>query len=65
MAKSIATETEQATGKHCEVFSNETGSVIICNHTVTIAVRTIDDIREIANALDTATSHVLNAAPNR
>ena len=32
--------------------------------TIPMEARTIDDIREIARALDTATSHVLNAALN-
>ena len=92
VAKSIATEIEQATGTQCEVFSNDTGSVIIYDHTVTVArittlssvidvaplagpfrcentdiplaMQTLNGIKEIAHALDTATSHVLNAALN-
>lgn len=92
-AESIAAEVERATGMDCKAFSNETGSVIVCDRTAVIArvtelspvvrvaplggpfvgevteiplkARNIDGIREIANALDTATSHVLNAAMNR
>lgn len=76
----------------CEVFTNETGSVIIYDHTkaiarvtplfdvidvaplcgpfvghitdVPLAVSTFNDMKEAASALDTATSHVLNAALN-
>lgn len=92
VAKSIAAEVEQATGTHCEVFTNETGSVILYNHTqviarttplfsvidvaplagpfrceiteIPLAVQTFSGIKKVANALNTATSHVLNAALN-
>lgn len=90
VAKSIATEVGKATGMACEMFSNETGSVIIYDHTkavarvtkpysvievaplcglfvgditdVPFAVSTFKGMREAAHALDTATSHILNAA---
>lgn len=92
VAKSIATEIEKATGMACEAFSNDTGSVVIYDHTVAIArvtplfsvadvaplcgpfvgkitevplaVRTFKDMKEATHALDTATSHALNAAIN-
>lgn len=92
VAKTIAAGVEQTTGKTCEAFTNETGSVVVCDRNTVIARVTplfsvidvaplcgpfvcditevpfdawnIDDIREIANALDTAISHVTNAALN-
>ena len=92
VAKSIATEIGKTTGMACEVFTNETGSVIIYDHTkaiarvtplfdvidvaplcgpfvghitdVPLAVSTFSDMKEAGRALDTATSHVLNAALN-
>ena len=88
----IVAEVECATGKDCEVFTNETGSVVIYDHTEAIArvtplfdvidvaplrgsfvgeitdipfeAETVGGLREIAHALDKATSHVLNAALN-
>lgn len=92
VAESIATEIQQATGLACEVFSNDTGSVILCDHNTAIArvtplfsvidiaplhgpfvgditsipfaVSTFKGMKEAAHALDTATSHVLNATLN-
>ena len=93
VAESIATEVQQATGLACEVFSNDTSSVILCDYNTAIAritplssvidvaplygpfvdditsipltVNTFKDMKETTHALDTATSHILNAALNR
>lgn len=92
VAKSIATEIGMTTGMACEVFSNETGSIIIYDHInaiarvtelfdvvdvaplcgpfvghitdVPLAVSTFKGMKEAGHAVDTATSHVLNAALN-
>lgn len=88
VAKSIAEAIEQATGTDCEAHTDHTNTVIIHNHTTTIAqvaplsgviaaapshdpvteipptARTIDGMRDIGHALDTAITHVLNAALN-
>lgn len=89
-AEAIAAKVGQITPFDCEAFSNETGSVVVYNHTQVIAritplssvmdvepvggpfdgetvripleAETIDGIREIVNAIDRATSRVLNAA---
>ena len=37
VAKAIASEIEQATGTHCEAFSNDTGSVVIYDNIAAIA----------------------------
>lgn len=92
VAESIVTEVKRATNMYCEAFSNDTGSVVVCDDTTVIArvtplsfeiavaplvgpfageltwiprtVRTFDDMKKAASALDTATSRALNAALN-
>ena len=90
VAEAIAARVEAATGKDCEAFTGEVGSVVVYNRTQVIArlmpllsvvdvepvggpfdgetvsipleAETIGGIRETVNALDRATSHVINAA---
>ena len=93
VAKSIAADIEEATGTHCEAFTNEAGSIVLYDHTtviarvtaelfpyivvnplygsfagettsIPVAVRTFDDMKEAASAMDIATSYTLNAALN-
>ena len=37
VAEFVAAETEEATGAACEVFSNDAGSVVVCERTTVIA----------------------------
>lgn len=37
VAKSIVTEVKRATNMYCEAFSNDTGSVVVCDDTTVIA----------------------------
>lgn len=59
MAKSIATEIGMATGMACEVFSNDTGSVIIYDHTKTIArVTPLFDVIDVAPLCGPFVGHI-------
>lgn len=92
VAEVIVETIEAATGTKCEMHTDRINTVIIRNHTTTIAqvvplsgvitvtpsrgqfagetteipptAQTIDGMRKIAHALDTAASHALNAALN-
>lgn len=59
VAKSIATEIGKATGMACEVFTNETGSVIIYDHTKAVArVTPLFDVIDVAPLCGPFVSHI-------
>lgn len=59
VAKSIATEIGMATGMACEVFTNETGSVIIFDHTKAIArVTPLFDVIDVAPLCGPFVGHI-------